>query len=116
MSEENENLWVVFDGYGEQIFTTKDEIYANFDFMQRSEYNIQECTIIKNPVDENETIIKDLSSTNIFKILPNGRLRKITISKDFRGNNRNEDGTHIPAPNNSKIPLHSSNQSQPETR
>ena len=31
---EEKDIWVVFDGYGNQIFNTYDEIYANFDFMQ----------------------------------------------------------------------------------
>ena len=42
------NIWVIFDGYGEQVFFTKEEKYANFNDMDDSEYNKGKCSIALN--------------------------------------------------------------------
>jgi hypothetical protein len=45
---EEVNIWVIFDGYGEMLFYTHEEIYANFNNMYDSEYNKEKCSIELN--------------------------------------------------------------------
>jgi hypothetical protein len=42
------DIWVVLDGYGEQVFFTKEEQYANLDNLSEQEYNKPKCSVLKN--------------------------------------------------------------------
>jgi hypothetical protein len=46
--EEIINIWVIFDGFGVQIFYTCKEQLANFNNMIDSEYNKSKCSIALN--------------------------------------------------------------------
>ena len=38
-------LWVNFDGYGEQVFCTFEEQFANLTTMNAEHYNLDKCSI-----------------------------------------------------------------------
>lgn len=38
-------LWVIFDGYGEQVFCTYEEQLANLSTMNAEHYNLDKCSI-----------------------------------------------------------------------
>jgi hypothetical protein len=44
----NNNIWVICDGFGVQIFFTREERFANFNNMSDSEYNKDKCSISLN--------------------------------------------------------------------
>jgi hypothetical protein len=44
----SENIWVIFDGYGEQVFFTMEEQYANLNDLDENEYNKAKCSIVLN--------------------------------------------------------------------
>jgi hypothetical protein len=44
----NSDIWVIFDGFGVQIFYTLEEQYANFNYMQDEYYNKEKCSIFVN--------------------------------------------------------------------
>ena len=43
-----ENIWVIFDGFGVQVFFTKEEEYANYNNMSDTEYNKAKCSVELN--------------------------------------------------------------------
>jgi hypothetical protein len=42
------DTWVIFDGWGVQVFFTREEQYANLNNMSDSEYNKGLCSIVLN--------------------------------------------------------------------
>lgn len=86
MSENN--IWVIFDGFGIQVFYTKEERYANFNSMADSDYNKTKCSIVLNVPDFTgigyEACQKDMSTSVITIIQRNRGYQPVT--------------PHIPAP------------------
>jgi len=81
------NIWVIFDGFGVQIFSTREERYANFDNMTDAEYNKDKCSIVLVPSYDSSgssTCEKDMDTGDI------------TIIQRPRGYSRAS--PHIPAP------------------
>ncbi len=66
---DNKDIWVIFDGFGVQVFFTEEEKYANFSDMSDEEYNKAKCSIAKNVPNftglGRQQCVKDMTSGNI---------------------------------------------------
>ena len=81
-------VWVCFDGYGEQVFATREEKLANFDIgMKPEHYNLDKCSI---------EIVNDYDPASGMECVKNMETGEITQVKRPRGFQRTF--PHVPAP------------------
>ena len=80
-------LWVIFDGYGEQVFCTYEENLANYSTMNPEHYNLDKCSI---------EIVNDYDPSSGMECVKNMITGEITQVKRPRGFQRTF--PHVPCP------------------
>ena len=88
----SKDLFVIFDGYGDQVFITYESQYANFDNMSDSQYNKAKCSINKNVPGFNNQLI-DGKQTYCKKDTLTGEISILTRERGWK-----KPKPHIPAP------------------
>ena len=80
-------LWVIFDGYGVQIFCTYEKSLANFSTMNPNKYNLDKCSI--EVVDNYDPA----SGMECVKDMESGVISMVRRPRGYR-----RASPHIPAP------------------
>ena len=96
MAEESKDFWVIFDGYGNQVFNTYALKFANFDMMDDSEYNKTNCVIVKNPIDDLGVPVIHSDGIDSLEYLPNGKVKRVKRDRTYVRPNRTAN-KHIPS-------------------
>ena len=88
----SKDLWVIFDGYGNQVFLTYERQYANFNNMSDSQYNKVKCSINNNVLGFTNQLI-DGKQSYCQKDIVTGEITIITHERGWKPKK-----PHIPAP------------------